>query len=34
MPKYKVSASRDHKKYSFVFSASSIAEAKQRVHDK
>ncbi len=34
MPKYKVSASRDQKKYSFVFSASSIAEAKQRVHDK
>jgi hypothetical protein len=32
MPKFKVSASRDQKKYSFVFSASSVAEAKNRVH--
>jgi hypothetical protein len=32
MPKFKVSASKDQKKYSFVFTASSIAEAKHRVH--
>jgi hypothetical protein len=34
MPKYKVSASKDQKKYSFVFTASSKSEAKERVHDK
>jgi len=33
MPKYKVSASKDQKKYSFIFTAASISEAKHRVHE-
>jgi hypothetical protein len=33
MPKYKVSASKDQKKYSFIFNASSQNEAKERVHN-
>jgi len=32
MPKYKVSVSKDQKKYSLVFNASSELEAKERVH--